>query len=82
MAKKKQAGKLKQHKRPKGKRLGVKVADGQRVSTGMVLVRQRGTKFGAGSGVKVGRDHTLYSVIEGTVEFGKKHGKTVVSIGS
>ncbi len=82
MAKKKQAGKLKQQKRTKGKRLGVKVADGQRVSTGMILVRQRGTKFGAGSGVKVGRDHTLYSVIEGTVEFGKKHGKTVVSIGS
>ena len=82
MAKKKQAGKLKQQKRPKGKRLGVKVADGQRISTGMILVRQRGTKFGAGSGVKVGRDHTLYSVIEGTVEFGKKHGKTVVSIGS
>jgi large subunit ribosomal protein L27 len=82
MAKKKQVGKLKQQKRPKGKRLGVKVADGQKVSTGMILVRQRGTKFGAGSGVKVGRDHTLYSVIEGTVEFGKKHGKTVVSIGS
>ncbi len=82
MAKKKQVGKLKQQKRPKGKRLGVKVADGQRISTGMILVRQRGTKFGAGSGVKVGRDHTLYSVIEGTVEFSKKHGKTVVSIGS
>lgn len=82
MAKKKQAGKLRQQKRVKGKRLGVKVAEGQKVGVGMVLVRQRGTKIGAGSGVKVGRDHTLYSVVEGTVEFGKKHGKTVVLVGS
>lgn len=82
MAKKKQAGKLRQQKRPKGKRLGVKVAEGQRVPVGMILVRQRGTKIGAGNGVKVGRDHTLYSVLEGTIEFGKKHGKTMISVGS
>lgn len=58
------------------------MAEGQKVGAGMVLVRQRGTKIGAGSGVKVGRDHTLYSVVEGTIEFGKKHGKTIVLVGS
>jgi len=80
MAKKKQAGKLRQQKRVKGKRLGVKVAEGQKVGVGMILVRQRGTKVGAGNGVKVGRDHTLYSIAEGTVKFGKRQGKTVVSV--
>ncbi len=80
MAKKKQAGKFKQHKRPVGKRLGVKVAHGETVASGMILVRQRGTKFGAGEGVKVGRDHTLYAVASGMVNFGKKMGKKTVSI--
>ena len=80
MAKKKQGGKTKQQKRVSGKRLGAKVADGQGVTPGMILIRQRGTKYGAGDGVKVGRDHTLYSVKEGVVSFGKKHGKTVISI--
>jgi large subunit ribosomal protein L27 len=46
----------------------------------MILIRQRGTKYGAGNNVKVGRDHTLYSVKEGTVKFGKNQGKTVVSV--
>lgn len=80
MAKKKQGGKTKQQKRVSGKRLGVKVSDGQGIGPGMVLVRQRGTKYGAGDGVKIGRDHTLYSVKEGVVEFGKKKGKTFVSV--
>lgn len=80
MAKKKQAGKLKQHKRPAGKRLGVKVAHGETVASGMILVRQRGTKFHAGEGVKVGRDHTLFAIREGIVKFGQKLGKKTVSV--
>ncbi|MCH7730512.1 50S ribosomal protein L27 [Patescibacteria group bacterium] len=80
MAKKKQAGKLRQHKRPDGKRLGVKVGNGEKVSPGMVLIRQRGTKYRAGAGVSVGRDHTLFAIKEGQVEFGRKLGKTQVSI--
>ena len=80
MAHKKQGGKTAQHKRPSGKRVGLKVADGQKVTPGMVLVRQRGTVLHAGSGVKVGRDHTLYSVLEGIVKFGKKLSKKNVSI--
>ncbi len=80
MAHKKQGGKLKQQKRPNPKYLGVKVSHGQKVDTGVVLVRQRGTKIGAGEGVKVGRDHTLYAIANGTVNFGQKQGKKFVSI--
>lgn len=80
MAKKKQGAKTRQQTRVPGKRLGLKVNHGEAVGPGMVLVRQRGTKYNAGDGVKVGRDHTLYAVKEGKVNFGKKHGKTVVSI--
>jgi len=51
------------------KYLGVKLADGQRARPGMVIVRQRGTKIEAGKNVKVGKDHTLYAVAQGTVTF-------------
>jgi large subunit ribosomal protein L27 len=80
MAHKKQGGKTVQHKRPEGKRLGVKVADGQGVKPGMVLVRQRGTKLRAGDGVRVGRDHTLYAIAEGKVKFIEKLGRKKVAI--
>jgi large subunit ribosomal protein L27 len=80
MSKKKQAGKLKQHVRPIGKRLGVKVAHGERVKSGSILVRQRGTKFSAGDGVRIGRDHTLYAAVDGEVKFSKKEGRGYVSI--
>jgi large subunit ribosomal protein L27 len=69
MSKKKQGGKTTQHVRPEGKRLGLKVADGQEVGVGAILVRQRGTKIKAGRGVKVGKDHTLYAVEPGYVRF-------------
>ena len=80
MSKKKQAGKLKQQKRTNPKYLGVKVADGENVNIGSILVRQRGTRVGAGDNVKVGRDHTLYSVKDGVVKFNTRHGKKLVSI--
>jgi len=80
MSKKKQAGKLKQHVSPKGKRLGLKVANGQKVTTGSILVRQRGTKFAAGVGVRVGRDHSLFAIKDGTVQFGKRDGKGMVAV--
>ncbi len=51
------------------KYLGVKLADGQAVRPGMIIVRQRGTKIEAGKNVRVGRDHTLYSTAAGTVTF-------------
>ena len=80
MAKKKSGGKLTQQTRPRPKYLGVKVSHGEKVIKGTILVRQRGTKFAAGSGVKVGRDHTLFAVNEGIVRFGQKLGKKQISI--
>jgi len=80
MAKKKAAGKTIQHISPRGKRLGVKVSDGKKVSPGMVLVRQRGTKFGLGKSVALGRDHTIYAVAKGKVKFGIRKGKSIISV--
>ena len=76
----KAAGKAKQHVSPSGKRLGTKVSGKQKVNAGEVLIRQRGTKVGAGENVKVGRDHTLYSVISGVVKFSTKLGKKLVNV--
>lgn len=73
-------GKASQHVSPKGKRLGVKVGSGEKVSEGMILVRQRGSTFSLGSGVKKGRDFTIYSTISGVVKFGTKLGKKFISV--
>jgi large subunit ribosomal protein L27 len=80
MAHKKQGGKTRQQKRTAGKRLGTKVTHGESVSSGAILVRQRGTVFGAGEGVRKGRDHTLFAIKSGVVKFSQKLGKKVVSI--
>mgnify|MGYP001614034655 CR=1 FL=1 len=76
----KQGGKARQHKRPTGKRLGVKVTKGQGIGAGMVLVRQRGAKYKAGLGTRLGRDFTLYSIATGTVDFSKKFARNVISV--
>ena len=75
MSKKKQGGKLIQQKRPRPKYLGLKVGDGEKVSVGSILIRQRGTRYLAGVGVKVGRDHTLFSLVDGKVKFSTKLGR-------
>ncbi len=80
MAKSKQAGKAHQQPPRPGKRLGVKVFGGQKVRRGNILVRQRGTKFHPGEGVKMGRDFTLFSSREGRVEFTQKYGKKFVNV--
>lgn len=76
----KAAGKTKQHVSPEGKRLGVKVATGQRVSESFVLIRQRGTLIKAGKNVRVGRDHTLYAVKSGIVQFTNRMGRKILSV--
>ncbi len=76
----KAAGKAKQHVSPSGKRLGTKVGGMQKVGSGEVLVRQNGTKIAAGTNVKVGRDHTLYSIKAGIVKFSTKLGKKLVNV--
>jgi large subunit ribosomal protein L27 len=80
MAKKKQGGKLRQQTRTSGKRLGLKVSDGERVKPGMILIRQRGTKYKPGVGVKLGRDYTLFAIKEGIVKFSQKLGRKLVNV--
>jgi large subunit ribosomal protein L27 len=63
-----------------GKRLGVKVFAGQTVTTGSILIRQKGNKFHPGSGVGQGRDFTLFASIDGIVKYAKRLGRRVVSV--
>lgn len=69
MASTKAGGSTKNLRDSNPKYLGVKVADGEKVASGMIIVRQRGTKIEAGKNVRVGRDHTLYASAAGTVSF-------------
>lgn len=80
MSKKKQGGKLVQQKRTKPKFLGVKVHDGEKINSGGIIIRQRGTRYLAGDGVKVGRDHTLFATVSGVVKFKTKLGRKVVFV--
>jgi len=69
MAHKKSGGSSRNGRDSNSKRLGVKRFDGQVVTAGSILVRQRGTRFHPGENVKVGRDHTLWAQVDGTVKF-------------
>lgn len=69
MAKTKSAGSTKLGRDSQPQYLGVKVHDGGKVSAGMIIVRQRGTKFLPGENVKKGKDDTLYAVKSGVVKF-------------
>jgi large subunit ribosomal protein L27 len=69
MAHKKGMGSSRNGRDSAGKRLGVKRGDGEIVRAGSVLVRQRGTPVRAGVNVGVGRDHTLFALVDGTVKF-------------
>ena len=69
MASKKAAGSTKNGRDSQSKRLGVKRFGGETVKPGTILVRQRGTEFYVGNNVRIGRDHTIYSVIDGQVKF-------------
>lgn len=69
MASKKAGGSTKNGRDSHSKRLGVKRFGGQLVNAGTILVRQRGTKFYTGNNVGMGRDHTIFALIEGLVTF-------------
>ena len=69
MAHKKGLGSSRNGRDSHAQRLGVKMFGGQHVRTGNVIVRQRGTKFHAGDNVGIGRDHTLYALVDGVVTF-------------
>ena len=72
MAHKKGAGSSKNGRESHSKRLGVKIFGGQRADAGNIIIRQRGTKHHPGDNVGIGKDHTLFSLIDGTVVFRKK----------
>jgi large subunit ribosomal protein L27 len=72
MAHKKGVGSSKNGRESESKRLGVKIFGGQRVKAGNIIVRQRGTRHNPGVGVGIGKDHTLFALVDGTVAFRKK----------
>lgn len=69
MAHKKAAGSSRNGRDSESKRLGVKTFGGEQVVAGNIIIRQRGTKVHPGTGVGIGRDHTLYALVDGTVLF-------------
>jgi large subunit ribosomal protein L27 len=69
MASKKAGGSTKNGRDSQSKRLGVKRFGGETVKSGTIIVRQRGTEFHVGNNVRLGRDHTIYAVVDGQVKF-------------
>ena len=82
MAQKKGSGSSKNGRDSRGRRLGPKAADGQIVSAGSIIVRQRGTKFFGSSNVCMGKDHTLFAKITGKVKFFEFKKKKMIRVES
>jgi large subunit ribosomal protein L27 len=80
MAHKKGLGSSRNGRDSESKRLGVKIFAGQEVKAGMIIVRQRGTRFRPGDGVGLGRDHTIFATREGIVEFRRSGEKRFISV--
>ena len=81
MAHKKGVGSSKNGRESESKRLGVKIYGGQKCIAGNIIVRQRGTVHNPGQNVGMGKDHTLFALVNGTVEFKKKRdNKSYVSV--
>ena len=80
MAHKKAGGSSRNGRDTEGRRLGIKKFGGEKVIAGNILVRQRGTKFYPGDNVGIGRDHTLFALIEGTVEFSSRRNKQQINV--
>ena len=80
MAHKKGLGSTRNGRDSKAKRLGVKEYGGEVVTAGSILVRQRGTPFHPGRNVGIGKDHTLYSLVDGSVKFESTGGRRRISV--
>ena len=80
MAHKKGGGSTRNGRDSNAKRLGVKRYGGEAVITGNIIIRQNGTKWRPGNHVGLGRDYTIYSLIDGQVKFETKHGRKYVSV--
>jgi large subunit ribosomal protein L27 len=81
MAHKKAGGSSRNGRDTAGRRLGIKKSGGQQVAIGNIILRQRGTQWHPGTGVGMGKDHTIFAVREGQVEFKtKSNDRTFVSV--
>ena len=80
MAHKKGQGTSKNGRDSNSQRLGVKKFGGEAVIPGNIIIRQRGTKWHPGENVGIGRDHTIFAVVEGKVQFSERQKKTFVSV--
>ena len=82
MAHKKAGGSSRNGRDSAGRRLGVKKFGGEVVIGGNIIVRQRGTKVYPGTNVGMGKDHTLFALVDGRVRFGSRAGRAFVSVTS
>lgn len=82
MAHVKSGGATNQHHQRSGKRLGVKIYGGSKIKAGQIILRQRGQNFHPGENVQKGRDFTLFSLINGIVNFRIKRGVNYVQVSS
>ena len=80
MAHKKGLGSSKNGRDSNAQRLGVKVFAGQVINAGGIIVRQRGTRFHPGVGTGIGSDDTIFATVGGTVAFGQRRGKRIISV--
>ena len=80
MAHKKGLGSSKNGRDSNAQRLGVKVFAGKAIHSGSIIVRQRGTRFHPGVGTGIGSDDTIFATMHGTVQFGQRRGKRVISV--
>ena len=80
MAHKKAGGSSRNGRDSEGRRLGVKLFGGQQAKGGAIIIRQRGTKYYPGENVAMGKDHTIFATVEGTVSFRETSGKMYVSV--
>lgn len=80
MAHKKGVGSTKNGRESESKRLGVKLFGGQQAIAGNIIVRQRGTRYHPGRNVGIGRDHTLFALADGVVEFRRRADRHYVNI--
>lgn len=80
MSKTKGGGSTRNGRDSTAQRLGVKAFDGTAVTTGSIIVRQRGTRFHPGRHVGIGKDDTLFALADGTVKFGFRGGRKLVDV--
>jgi large subunit ribosomal protein L27 len=80
MAHKKGMGSSRNGRDSEAKRLGVKLFDGQQVKAGMIIVRQRGTKFRPGPGAEIGRDDTIFATRDGRIEFRQSGERRTIAV--